>query len=243
MATRFGEVADIYDDARPGYDAPALARAIAGYHGAPPGRVLEVGAGTGKGTEVLARLGGELTCVEPDERMAAVLRSRFPAAEVVVAPFEEARVEPADVLGCALAWHWLDPGRRCRLAAEALRPGGTLAVFGHRYAYADPAHAAAIDAAFLALEGRASAVRPETEAFDDIRGSGCFTGVRLERSSRHLPMAAGQYLRLVRTFGPFRAKSPADQERTIEALAAALDRIGGEIVLDLRGTLTLARKP
>ena len=53
--------------------------------------MLEIGAGTGKGTEVLALLGAPLTCVEPDPRMAAVLRGRFPDATVLEAPFEALR--------------------------------------------------------------------------------------------------------------------------------------------------------
>ena len=48
----FGSVVDRYDTARPGYP-PELADAIAGYHGSTPSRVVEIGAGTGKGTEVL----------------------------------------------------------------------------------------------------------------------------------------------------------------------------------------------
>src|SRR3954469_24913649 len=100
--TRFGEVADVYEDARPAY-APELAGAIAAYHGPPPRDVLEIGAGTGKGTAVLAVLAGELPCVEPDEGMAAVLRARHPGATVLVAPFEKAAAGPADVVGCALA--------------------------------------------------------------------------------------------------------------------------------------------
>ncbi|HTJ32005.1 MAG TPA: class I SAM-dependent methyltransferase [Dactylosporangium sp.] len=239
--TRFGEVAQIYDDARPGY-APGLAESIAAYHGTAPGSVLEVGAGTGKGTAVLRELGGRLTCIEPDERMAAVLRERFPAASVLVAPFEEAAAEPADVVGCAMAWHWLDPARRVRLAHDALRPGGTLAVWGHRYAYADPGHARAIDAAFARHDKTPPPVRPDTYAYDEIVASGLFAGARLERGNRHVAVDAEQYLRLVRTFGPFRAKSPDEQARTLDALATALDDLGGGTVLDLRTGLALARR-
>ncbi|MEU3456516.1 hypothetical protein ABZ671_23385 [Micromonospora sp. NPDC006766] len=48
----------------------------------------------------------------------------------------------------AMAWHWLEPATRNRRGYDALIPGGTLAVFGHRYAYVDPAHAAALHGAF-----------------------------------------------------------------------------------------------
>jgi SAM-dependent methyltransferase len=239
--TRFGEVAGVYEDARPAY-APELAGAIADYHGRAPRAVLEIGAGTGKGTAVLAALGGALTCVEPDERMAAVLRARYPGATVLVAPFEDAAAGPADVVGCALAWHWLDPARRNRLAFDALRPGGTLAVFGHRYGYADPAHARAFDAAFATVDKTPPSVLDDDWVRRDVLGSGLFHDVRLESSSRTLPMDAGQYLRLVRTFGPFRAKSSPDRRRVLEVLSATLADLGGATVLDLRAYLVLARR-
>jgi hypothetical protein len=52
----FGSVADLYDTARPPYPRE-LADAIVAYHGGLPPSVAEIGAGTGKGTEVLATLG------------------------------------------------------------------------------------------------------------------------------------------------------------------------------------------
>ncbi|MBQ1068082.1 class I SAM-dependent methyltransferase [Micromonospora chalcea] len=105
----FGTVADLYERARPGYP-PEIAESILAYHGGTPASVVEVGAGTGKGTEVLARLGAPLTCVEPDALMAARLAERFPDARIEATTFE--RWSPpaggVDVLACAMAWHWLD---------------------------------------------------------------------------------------------------------------------------------------
>ncbi|MFF5228494.1 class I SAM-dependent methyltransferase [Dactylosporangium sp. NPDC000521] len=125
--------------------------------------VAEIGAGTGHGTAVLLGLGAPVTCVEPDARMAAVLRARHPSVTVVVAPFERWVPPPSGVslLGCAMAWHWLDPATRAQRAFDAIAPGGTLAVFGHRYAYADPAHEAAIDAAFRSVRDDGVQLRPD----------------------------------------------------------------------------------
>ncbi|MFF4387970.1 class I SAM-dependent methyltransferase [Streptomyces sp. NPDC001552] len=77
----FGEVAELYDAARPGY-ADALATEVLAY-AAPDGRTaVEVCAGTGKATLAFAVLGASVVCIEPDPRMAGVLRrntSRYPA--------------------------------------------------------------------------------------------------------------------------------------------------------------------
>lgn len=241
---RFGEVADVYDDARPGYP-PDLTASIASYVDGPLETVAEIGAGTGHGTEVLLGLGAPVTCVEPDARMAGVLAARHPRVTVVVAPFER-WTPPAggvSLLACAMAWHWLDPATRARRAFDAIAPGGTLAVFGHRYAYADPAHDAAIGAAFRSVHGRDQPPpRPDAWARDDIVAAGLFTGVTLTQTAREVPMPTARYLRLVRTFGPFRARPEHEQQALLAALATALDGLGGGTVLDLRTTLTLARR-
>ncbi|MEV4135729.1 methyltransferase domain-containing protein [Dactylosporangium sp. NPDC049742] len=242
---RFGEVAAVYDDARPGYP-PEVSAAIASYVEyveRPLETVAEIGAGTGHGTAVLLGLGAPVTCVEPDARMAAVLQARYPAV-TVVAPFERWVPPPGGVslLGCAMAWHWLDPETRARRAFDAITPGGTLAVFGHRYAYADPAHEAAIDAAFRSVRDDGVRPRPDTWARDDIASAGLFTDVELVRMGRELPMTTEAYLRLVRTFGPFRARTPQEQETLLAALARTLDGLGGGTTLDLRTTVTLARR-
>jgi len=81
-------VASTYDDVRAGYPDEVLDE-IRAYRGAPPASVADLGAGTGKATELLLRLGAPVTAIEPDPRMADVLRAKFPAVEVVGAAFEE----------------------------------------------------------------------------------------------------------------------------------------------------------
>lgn len=244
MSQLFGEVAGDYDEARPGYP-PDLAEAIRAYHGGVPGALVEVGAGTGLATRALLGLGAPTTCVEPDRRMAEVLAARFPQVEVVTVPFEEWTPPPGGVpaLACAMAWHWLDPATRNRRAHDALTPGGTLAVFGHRYAYADPAHARALEAAFESADPRQQGDRPDDWFHTDIAASGLFTDVRPVRFRRAVPLDTAAYQRLVRTFSPQLRRPPALRERVLAAVGAAVDSFGGTVVLDLRTTLVLARRP
>ncbi|WP_200216210.1 class I SAM-dependent methyltransferase [Micromonospora coerulea] len=244
MSELFGEVANSYDEARPGYP-PAIAEAIGGYHGGAPGRLVEVGAGTGRATEVLLGLGAPMTCVEPDARMAARLAARFPRVEVVVAAFEEWTPPPGGVpaLACAMAWHWLDPATRNRRAYEALAPGGTLAVFGHRYAYVNPAHAAALRAAFESVDPATQGDRPEDWFHADVADSGLFTDVRVVPFRRAVPLDTAAYQRLVSTFSPQLKRPPELRARVLAAVGAAADGFGGTVVLDLRTALVLARRP
>ena len=209
MSQLFGETAGTYHEARPGYPT-ALADAIREYHGGEPGTLVEIGAGTGLATAVLLGLGATTTCVEPDARMATVLADRFPGVHVVTASFE--RWPPpaggVDVLACAMAWHWLDPATRNRRAHDALRPGGTLAVLSHRYAYVEAAQAEAIRAAFTAADPDDRGDRADGWFHDDIAGSGCFTDLRLSRFRRSVPLDTAAYLRLVDTFSPQLRRPP-----------------------------------
>ena len=237
----FGSVADLYQTARPGYP-PEVTEAILAYCGGVPASVAEIGAGTGKGTEVLAALGAPLTCIEPDPRMAALLSVRFPEARVVRCEFEQWTPPPGGVglLACAMAWHWLDANHRNTYAHNALSPGGALALFGHRYDYADAAQGAAISAALAALDPTAKE-RPADWIYHDVLASGEFTDVPLERFHRPLPLTRDQYLALVSTFGPFLTRPPELQRRGLDALGRLVDDFGGTVVFDLRTTLTLAR--
>jgi trans-aconitate methyltransferase len=158
--TVFGEVADSYDRVRPGYPDEIAARilvyhAMSTHHGdGPPSLLAEIGAGTGKATAVLRQVGAPMTCVEPDARMAAVLQNRFPEVDVQSTAFEQ-WTPPTDgvpVIACAMAWHWLTAATRNQRAHDALAPGGTLAVFGHRYDYADPGLAVAVAAVLRAID-------------------------------------------------------------------------------------------
>src|ERR1700737_852399 len=112
----FGEVADLYDRARPGYPG-ALGDDVLGFCGLPAPRVLEVGAGTGKATVAFAARGLEVVALEPSPEMAAVAARNceaFPRTSVQVSTFEDwAATGGFDLVVAAQSWQMLVPESRC----------------------------------------------------------------------------------------------------------------------------------
>ena len=94
-----------------------------------PVRVADIGAGTGKLTATLVRLGAEVTAVEPDPQMLAELRRAMPAVRSAPGSAEEIPLPDAsvDAVLAGQAMHWFDMDRALPEIARVLRPGGVLA--------------------------------------------------------------------------------------------------------------------
>jgi len=133
----FGDVAELYDRARPSYPQELVDDVIE-FAGARRGdHVLDVGAGTGKATVQFAERGLELTALEPSPDMAAVLSRNCQGRQNVRIEQDEfehwnPRGQRFRLVFSAQAWHWVTPERRYPLARAALEPGGALAVFWNR---------------------------------------------------------------------------------------------------------------
>jgi SAM-dependent methyltransferase len=134
----FDQAAGIYHRVRPDYPEALYDDLIALAGLAPGDRLLEVGCATGKATLPLARRGFRITCIELGAGLAAAARRNLAGfdVEVVQGRFEDWRPdEPVSCVFAATAWHWLDPGTRYRRAADALRPGGHLALWAQEHVF------------------------------------------------------------------------------------------------------------
>lgn len=122
----FGSVAEQYDLYRP--DPPASVATVLGdLRGLD---VLEVAAGTGKWTRLLIELGANVTVVEPDDDMRAVLVRRSPEAHTLKGAAEALPLADAsfDALLVPSAWHWFVQPTAMNEMARVLRDGGALFV-------------------------------------------------------------------------------------------------------------------
>lgn len=132
----FDRVADAYDDVRSGYPAELVDAALLRGDLRPGSRVLEIGCGTGKLTELLAARGLQVDAIDPGPNMIEVARRRVGATERV--RFRLGKFEELDLSGetfaamfSAAAFHWLDPRISWGKVAAHLEPGGLLALITH----------------------------------------------------------------------------------------------------------------
>ena len=250
--TVFGEVADEYDRIRPGYPEQLVDDVLAA---AGPGPVLEVGAGTGKATGAFARRGIDLTCIEPDARMAAVLRRNVPDVTVVVSPFEQWRPDRGyGLLYSAQAWHWVDQDRRADLAWAALAPGGVFAPFWNVFLVADPGlHAALarVDARH-GLDAHTAHRNLAGERVDlgdflddwpqlDLTGDR-FTDRQSRRYESTLSYSSAGYRQYLLSTSMYRLLDPAAAAAVLDDTVAVIDEHGGSIEFQVSTDLALARR-
>lgn len=125
----FGAAAGAYAEHRPDYAEAAIRWALEPVWSRKPLRVIDLGAGTGKLTATLVRLGADVTAVEPDQGMLAELRCEMPSVPSVPGSAEEIPLPDgsADAVLAAQAMHWFDMDRAMPEIARVLAPGGVLA--------------------------------------------------------------------------------------------------------------------
>jgi ubiquinone/menaquinone biosynthesis C-methylase UbiE len=126
----FAPVAEAYDRARPSYPAEA----VSWMTGSGRSMVLELGAGTGKLTEVLHGAGHDVLATDPSPEMLAVLAGRVDVPHVVAtAERIPVRSRSVDVVVCGQSFHWFDHSVAMAEIARVLRPGGVLALAWNTY--------------------------------------------------------------------------------------------------------------
>lgn len=125
-AADFDDVARLYAVARPSYPA----RVVEWIVDAPDLEIVDVGAGTGLFTALLAELSRAVTAVEPSSRMLDELRAALPDLVALEGSGERMPLADAsaDLVTFAQSWHWVDVPAASAEAGRVLRAGGRLAL-------------------------------------------------------------------------------------------------------------------
>jgi SAM-dependent methyltransferase len=247
-ALSFGAKAEAYERFRLGYPAELVDMVLA-YAGQPIRTALEIGAGTGKATRLLAQRGVIVTATEPDRAMLAELVKHVPAnVKTMQAAFEDLR--PGDSYGlvyAAAALHWTNPEGRWSRIAALLEPGGVVASFGGPAQLVDSAVAQAVHAArapFLESDEIPSpdGTPPEQHMQwpgTELERSEWFTDVRQSVIERRLTMSAHEWVGHLSTVSAYLELPAARQQQVYSQLMHVLPETV-EVAADI--TVHLARR-
>jgi SAM-dependent methyltransferase len=126
----FEAEAAAYDRARPSYPPDAVAWLTANLGIGPGRQVVDLAAGTGKLTALIAGAGSNLVAVEPVAAMRARLRDRLPDVPLVAGVAESLPLaaDSVDAVLVAQAFHWFNASLAMTELRRVLRVGGRLAL-------------------------------------------------------------------------------------------------------------------
>lgn len=241
--------AERYDRTRPRYPDAMVDRIVAAIPGPD---VVDVGCGTGIAARQFQAAGCKVLGVEPDARMADWARRH--GLEVEVATFEA--WDPADrafdAVVAGQTWHWVDPIAGAAKAAEALRPGGTLAVFWN-VSQPPPDVAEAFAAVYRRLMPDSLAARwagsgsdgyalLRTKAADGIRQAGAFGEPEHWRFDWERSYTRDEWLDQLPTTGGHTRLPPAGLQSVLAGIGAAIDAFGGEFTLRYTAVVVAAAR-
>lgn len=215
LARSFESIGADYDRYRPGFPDRAaeiiLPRAVR--------TVLDLGAGTGKFTELLTRRAERVVAVEPSEPMLEVLREKLPMVDAMLGSAERIPVADGsiDAVTVAQAFHWFDRDPACREIARVLAPGGVL---GLLWNHSDPACAWDRACHRIAHPAVGESDATTASAADELPG---FEFVRHETVRWREQLSRTTYVRRWATVSSFLVADDATRAEMLDAVEAVLD--------------------
>jgi ubiquinone/menaquinone biosynthesis C-methylase UbiE len=207
----FDSVADVYERSRPSY-APDAVAWIA--EQLPFGRVLDLGAGTGKLTRQLVALGVDVVAVEPGDEMRRVFQRVLPGIELHAGGAEAIPLPDGsvDTVTVAQAFHWFDRPAAFGEMHRVLEPGGGYALLWNVNDQED-ALMKAIDAVVDTLR---TGVHRHDGELEDILASPLFSAVE-QRVFPHVEeIDAGAAVERVSSVSAVSAAAPELRDRTLQ---------------------------
>lgn len=216
LARSFQSIGVDYDRYRPGFPGEVLDLL------APEtvDNAVDLGAGTGKLTELLVHRAHNVVAVDPSRAMLDVLIQKLPQVHAHLATAETIPVATGsqDLVTVAQAFHWFDQKSACAEISRILRPGGTLALLWNT---SDPGcewDQAAYRVAHPGLLATTTEGVPRQESLLGFESVSAHALRWEERISR------GHYLRRWLTVSTFLAATPPERAEMTSRIERILDK-------------------
>lgn len=137
-SNRFDNAAGYYDQYRPSYPKEMIDKIVEYANLDQASNVLEVGAGSGKATELFVDRGYSITCIEQGIELSNLGMERFKSSgqvNYIVGRFENVHLdrESSDLLFSAQAFHWVEKPLGYALINLNLKKQGSAALMWNKY--------------------------------------------------------------------------------------------------------------
>ena len=240
----FDTVAELYDAMRPTYPDALVETIVARLPDNP--HILEIGCGPGKATRAYVDRGLFVRCIEPGANLAAIARRNLgDGIEVIETEFEswEAKPDAFDLVFCAQAWRHLDRDVRYRKAAAALKPAGTLAVYGN-IAVTNFEEGQEVYRRWWPGY-RGESLPPVEERIERTRAafeaSGWFADIEVHRYPWTGRYTADEYVALLNTYSDHQLLPPETKPPFFDAMRDCIERLGGTCTREYEAVLHIAK--
>jgi ubiquinone/menaquinone biosynthesis C-methylase UbiE len=251
----FDEAVLNYEKRRPNYGIE-LFKDVIKYAEITMGKsLLEVGCGTGQGTEPFLKTKCKLTAVELGENLASYTREKFKVYKnfnVVRSAFEDYACDDNkfDMLYSATAFHWIPDEIGYKKANRIIKSGGTIALFWNRPSPNDkdnPVHQK-IQSIYRELlpqwsnKVTHSQDKPKYSSINKIEQYG-FVNVVFKQYDNIRKMTGIEYVELLNTYSDHIALGKSMKSLLFDGIRTAIEEFGNEIIINDTVELYLAKKP
>lgn len=249
LGTTFNSSAEWYDRIRPGYPE-ALSDDVISLSELPEGgRILEIGCGTGKATEMFVSRGYAMVCLDIGIDLAAVAAQKFRESaniQIVVSSFEEWDPESRffDLVMAGTSFHWIDPAIAYVKSAAVLKPNGSLAVFSNTHIRQDEGFFLRVQDVYRAYAPSmmGEETRPKKHC-GKLSGAALFGEPPVRRYSWETEYSSKEYIDLLGTYSDHISLPAAERRDLFSGIKDLIDReYGGRILKHYETVLWLQRK-
>lgn len=250
---RFDEAADYYDRFRPSYPEEMVNCIIDKTGIKDNSKILEIGAGSGKATELFVKKGFEMHCIEPGANLAEAGAAKFNYTDKVkynISRFEEwdEMSKYFDLAISAQAFHWVPQPIGFEKCAKTLKANKYLALFWNMYlTNSQPvddelAKLSEEYGGLLILDSKEACEKRIKSNIEGIKASGYFKEPEVYRFPWSQQYNAEEYIGFLRTGNGYLSLDEQDREIVDKKVTDIINRNGGSIVRPYLCVLYLAQK-
>ena len=249
---RFDEAADYYDKYRPSYPKELIEKIISHSNLMDNAKILEVGSGSGKATELFLNKGYSLTCIEPGKNLVAIGEKKFKnmnQVRFVTTRLEdwEVEVDTYDLAISAQAFHWVSKPIGYIKCANALKNNMYLALFWNRY-FNDGSK---INSKLAKLCKEYGVLAMDTEddiekriinVTEEIKDSNLFKSPTVYRFPWTINNTLEEFMNFLKTGNGYLGLDTSDKKELNYKLESIYDKAGGTITRKFECVLYITQK-